>query len=279
MRERGVWTEPDAGLSGAAACVTIHVMPAAPPYFFTDEQPASVPIWLEALAPLDWLSLRTSPVFHGSGLPRGAGAPVVVVPGFLGSDWYLLEMYHWLRRIGYRPYLSRIGRNAECLDLLVERLFVTIDAARAETGRAVHLIGHSLGGMLSRSAACRRPGAVASVITLGSPFRGIRSHPLVMQAARLVRARAQRQGRRPDCFTTSCGCDTVEALHTVLPSSVPQIAVYTKTDGIVDWRVCINDDPASDFEVAGTHVGLAFNPAVYRLIARRLAEVETAAPP
>jgi triacylglycerol lipase len=244
------------------------------PYFASDEQPAAVPIWLETLAPLDWFSLRTSGVFFGSGVPRGAGAPVVVVPGFLGSDWYLLEMYYWLRRIGYRPYLSRIGRNADCLDVLVNRLFDTIEGAQAETGRRVHLIGHSLGGMLSRSAALRRPASVASVITLGSPFRGIRPHPLIMHATRMVRARAQRQHKRPDCFTAACGCETVGALQTTLPPGLPQIAVYTRTDGIVDWRMCVNDDPKTDFEVAGTHIGLAFNPAVYRLIARRLAEVE-----
>ena len=249
-------------------------MSTARPYFSTDEQPASVPIWLEALAPMDWISLRLSAVYCGTGIPHGAGAPVVLVPGFLASDWYLLEMFHWLRRIGYRPYLSRIGRNADCLDVLVGRLFETIEGAKAETGRPVHLIGHSLGGMLSRSAALRRPAAVASVITLGSPFRGIRPHPLVLQATRIVRSRTQRQRQRPDCFTTTCGCETVASMQSAPPTSIPQLAVYTKSDGIVDWRMCMNDDPAMDVEVAGTHIGLAFNPAVYRLIATRLAEVD-----
>jgi len=40
----------------------------------------------------------------------------------------------------------------------------------------------------------------------------------------------------------------------------------------VDWRVCVNDNPATDVEVSGTHVGLVFNPVVYELIARRLAQ-------
>ena len=50
-----------------------------------------MPIWRESLAGLDWLALRTSPVFYGCGVPRGDGAGVVLVPGFLGTDWYLLE--------------------------------------------------------------------------------------------------------------------------------------------------------------------------------------------
>lgn len=230
-----------------------------------------MPIWRETLVGLDWLSLRMSPVFYGYGVTHGDGAPVVLVPGFLASDWYLLELYYWLRRIGYRPYLSRIGRNAECLEVLSERLFKTIETAQAETGRPVHLIGHSLGGMLSRSAACQRPDRIASVITLGSPFRGVRSHPLVMHASRAVRARLHRQRQQPDCFTGYCRCDAVTALQTLPPPSLPQIAIFTRSDGIVDWRACINDNPATDFEVPGTHIGLAFNPAVYRLIAQRLA--------
>ena len=245
------------------------------PYFLADEQPVAVPIWLEALAPMDWLSLRLSAVFYGSGVPRGEGAPVVLVPGFLASDWYLVEMFHWLQRIGYRPYLSRIGRNADCLDVLVGRLLDTVETARAETGRPVHLIGHSLGGMLSRSAAQRRPRSVASLITLGSPFRGIRPHPLVLQATRVVRARTQRQRQRPDCFTTTCGCAAVASMQTAPPPATPQIAIYTRSDGIVDWQMCVNDDPETNFEVSGTHIGLAFNPAVYRLVARRLAELES----
>ena len=179
-------------------------MSTARPYFLADEVPPPCRSGSgDGAAGLD--PLRFSAVYCGTGVPHGAGAPVLLVPGFLASDWYLLEMFHWLRRIGYRPYLSRIGRNADCLDVLVGRLFETIEGARAETGRPVHLIGHSLGGMLARSVALRRPAAVASVITLGSPFRGIRPHPLVLQAT-VVRSRTQRQRQRPDCFPPRAGC-------------------------------------------------------------------------
>ena len=41
---------------------------------------------------LDWLSLRTSPVFYGFGVPRGDGSAVILVPGFLATDVYLWEM-------------------------------------------------------------------------------------------------------------------------------------------------------------------------------------------
>jgi len=242
--------------------------------FHKDQKAAARPIWLEALAGLDWLALRASPVFYGLGAPRGDGSAVIVVPGFMGTDLYLQEMRWWLRRIGYRGYLSGIGRNADCLDLLVDRLVDTIQKAHAETGRKAHLIGHSLGGVLALSAAALRPDVVDTVFTLGSPFRGIRSHPMVLEMGKLVRDRIARahDESRPACYTGYCDCDAVSALHT--QCVVRHIAVYTKSDGIVDWNFCINDEPATNFEVKGTHVGLAFNADVYRLIADRLAHKE-----
>ena len=241
--------------------------------FSRDQRPAAVPIWLETLVGLDWLALRMSPVWYGFGVHPGEGEPVVLVPGFLGTDVYLYELYGWLRRMGYRPYMSQIGRNADCLEILMARLRQRIATAQDETGTKVHVIGHSLGGMLARSAAILKPESVASVVSLGSPFRGVRSHPLVLAATARVRRRIhlEREDGPSHCYTGYCGCAAAEALHAEFPESIPQIAVYTRTDGIVDWRFCVNDDAATNVEVPGTHVGLAFNPYVYRAIATHLA--------
>jgi triacylglycerol lipase len=251
-------------------------MSAAPDTFHQDRRAVNLPLWREALVGLDWLALRTSPVYFGMGVPHGDKSGVIVVPGFLGTDHYLFEMYLWLRRIGYTAYMSRIGWNAECLNVLTDRLSATIDKAYTETGRKVHLIGHSLGGILSRSIAVRQAEQVASVITLGSPIRGVRSHPLVLGRAEDVRKHFLKKRREewPDCYTGYCTCAAVMSLM-VPQAEVPQLrhtAIFTKTDGVVDWQVCLNEDPATNFEVKGTHVGLAFNPAVYKLIGQRLAE-------
>ena len=239
-------------------------------------QPASVPLWREALFGVDWLALRVSPVYYGLGVPRGNGAPVVVIPGFLGSDNYLIELYYWLRRIGYQPYYSRIGRNAECPDVLLDRLFETMDTAYKETGeRKLHLIGHSLGGLLGRSAAVQRPEQVAQLISLASPFRDIRVHPMILAAAGFVRQRIQSQrNERPtkrDCYTGECTCTFASALRVDPPPSVSRAAIYTPTDGVVDWRSCIEEDESLNTKVSGTHAGLAFNPQVFRRVAELLA--------
>jgi pimeloyl-ACP methyl ester carboxylesterase len=244
----------------------------SPENFLKDQEISQRPLWREAFVGLDWLSLHSSPVYYGFGVPRGDRSAVIVIPGFMGTDMYLQEIYYWLRRIGYRPYMSRIGWNAECVNTLVDRLSETITRAHAETGGKVHLIGHSLGGVIARSATSQRPDRIASVTTLGSPFRGIRSHPLVLAAGERVRERIRRENGhlQPDCYTGYCGCAAVTAVQRGFPETVQESAVYTKSDGVVDWQVCVTDDPATNFEVFGTHVGLVFNASVYALIAKRL---------
>ena len=239
------------------------------------EPAPGLPLWREAFVLRDWLSLRTSLVYNGFGVPHGDGSPVVVIPGFLGSDRYLMELHYWLKRIGYRPYYSRIGRNADCPDVLMRRLLQTVNRARAENRCKVRLIGHSLGGTIARTLAARKPGAVAQVITLASPIRAAQVHPAVLRAADAVRGRVQNAGAQPEsCYTVGCTCAFVTSVGETPPPSVIRTAIYTKSDGVVDWRCCLDEDEHLNIEVKGTHAGLAFNPSVYRVVARLLAEVK-----
>jgi len=232
-------------------------------------------LWTEALFGAELLLLHASPVFYGFGVPHGDGSGVVVIPGFLGTDFYLMELYAWLGRIGYRPYFSGIGINAECPNLLIQRhLNETIDKARAQTRRKIHVIGHSLGGVIARSVAGQRPKDIASVITLASPFRGTVAHKSVLSVAEAVRNRILREHGRdvlPTCYTGRCTCNFLESLNHDIPDSVQETALYTRQDGIVDWRCCVTRNPDVDFEVPGTHVGMAFNPSAYVVVAERLA--------
>jgi triacylglycerol lipase len=246
-------------------------------HILQDDVAAPLSMLPEALFGVEILLLRATPAYYGLGVPHGDGCGVVVIPGFLGTDLYLMEMYAWLRRIGYSSYFSGIGLNAECPNLLIKRrLNETLDRARAETGRKIHLIGHSLGGIIARAAAAQRPDDVASVITLGSPFRGTVVHSRVLRAADIVRKQIlQNHGPAvlPDCYTGRCTCNFLDSLKRDLPDTVAETAIYTRTDGVVDWQYCITDNPAVDCDVPGTHIGLAFNPAVYDIIAGRLARL------
>jgi len=201
---------------------------------------------------------------------------VVLVPGFLGTDLYLTQFAIWLRRIGYQAFYSGIPLNADCPNLLIRRnLSDAMGKACAATSGKIHLIGHSLGGSLARAAAIQMPQRVASVITLAAPIRGIAARTSVMNAADMVRKQIlEKHGRgvMPTCYTARCTCEFFESLRGDFPKSVRQTAIYTKKDGILDWRVCQTGDPDVDVEVSATHIGMVFSPLVYSIVARRLAE-------
>lgn len=235
---------------------------------------AEISRWNEAFFGVELLLLHLSPVYYGIGVPRGDKSAVVMIPGFLGSDAYLTTMYAWLKRMKYRPYYSGIVLNADCPNLIIQRrLTETVDRARRETRKKIHLIGHSLGGIIARSIAGQRPDDVASVITLGSPFRGTVCHPNVLFATELVRKYIlMKNGPRvlPSCYTGRCTCDFVDTLRRELPDSIAQTAIFTRSDGVADWHYCTTGNCEVDIEVSGTHTGLVFNPTVYSIIGHRL---------
>lgn len=235
-------------------------------------QPASTPIWREAMFGLDWLALRSSPVYYGCGVPRGNGEPVVVVPGFLATDASLIELHGWLGRIGYSPYFSNIGRNADCPDHIAGKLLETIKRAHDETGQRVRLVGHSLGGMLSRSVALDFPEYVSLVVSMGSPFRdAVRAHPSLIAATEALRnSRGIGNNIKPSCFSGHCTCNFVKNMLAPEDYEVAHYAIYSRYDGVVEWENCMEDDPDLNDEVNCTHIGMAFHPGVYRVLARRL---------
>jgi hypothetical protein len=51
----------------------------------------------------------------------------------------------------------------------------------------------------------------------------------------------------------------------------PQFAIYSKGDGVVDWTSCVEDEPAHNAEVRGSHIGLVYNAEVFTALAKRLA--------
>jgi pimeloyl-ACP methyl ester carboxylesterase len=225
-------------------------------------------LWGEQSAALELWELLASPVYYGIGVPRGDGAPVLVSPGFLGSDDYLSLLRGWLRRVGYRPHASGLL----CIGP-VERLFGQLlrraEGLAAAERRPLVLIGHSLGGLLSREVARRRPDLVEHVITLGS------GRP-PMDAAEVdatdphVEAWAER--------LLGAGMPVRERLaaHDIrggpLPEAVRLSCLYSRDDAVVHWRSCQDPDPRTTLcEVRGSHTGLAWNAAVYRHLGRLLA--------
>ncbi len=239
-------------------------------------QDPTLPIWRELGALLEWVDLRRSPVYRGIGVPRGTGRTVILVPGFLGSDNGLSELRGWLTRIGYRVAPSGIARNMDCPDVTLARLIEATESEAEIAGERVHLVGHSLGGALARAAAVRRPDLIAQVITLASPIREIVAHPLITAMARFLQRNLSSPDDTPrrhsDHFHSGdCACDTLDALSQPFSNDVASTAIYTRSDGVLQWRTTLDRDSAVNLEVSGTHVGLVVNRDVYHALAQLLA--------
>jgi len=227
--------------------------------------------------------LTVDPVFRGHGVPRGDGAPVVLIPGLFAGDGSLEVMRGWLCRMGYDARGAGIVSNIDCSDRALDRLEHRVARVRGETGRKVALIGHSRGGHFAKALTNRHPDWISSAISMGAgldaPFDV--SVPLqgVLKVARGVFARTSDRVERNGCFTEHCRCRFTADFSAPVPDEVPFTAIYSKGDGVVWWEAC-RADWATNVEVTGSHVGLAFNRKVYAAVAEALADQTLAeAPP
>lgn len=191
--------------------------------------------------------------------PKGDGGPVVVLPGFGGSDASTAILRAYLRYLDHDARGWGLGRNLGDVAALVPKVVGVVAAAWEETGRPVALVGWSLGGVLAREAARRLPGSVSRVVTLGTPVIG---GPKYTLTARKYRQRGH-------------DLDEVERIvdrHERVPILVPLTAVYSRKDGIVAWEACLDrwNASAEHVEVPSTHLGLVASPEVFRLLARKL---------
>jgi pimeloyl-ACP methyl ester carboxylesterase len=182
-------------------------------------------------------------------------------------------MAHWLSAHGYRPCRAGITANVDCTERALERLDAQLERFAERHERPVRVIGHSRGGTMARILAVRRPDLVETVICLGSPLVDqFAVHPLVRAQVRAV-ALFGSIGV-PGLFSFGCrsGC-CVQAdrdLAAPMPPGVRFVSVFSRSDGVVDWRAC-RDPEAEHAEVRSSHVGMAVNAEVFRVIAAALA--------
>jgi pimeloyl-ACP methyl ester carboxylesterase len=231
---------------------------------------------------LEAARLPLDPVWHGrSGVARGDGRGVVLLPGFGGGDYTLAALATWLRRLGYRPAVCGFLLNADCSERALERVERRVEALQERSQRRVAVIGHSRGGHLARAIAARRPELVSHAVSLGADLQAMFhcSAPTLaaVEGTRRVLLRTGR-ARRPDCVTWHCGCSFTDGFRAPFPQDrVRLTSIYSRGDGVVRWQAQLV--PYADcVEVTGSHVGLIFNRKSYRAIAAALAARELPAP-
>jgi pimeloyl-ACP methyl ester carboxylesterase len=197
------------------------------------------------------------------GSAKGDGRPVLVLPGFIGTDASTLALRRLLRSLGYHVHAWRLGRNLGPTDRVIDGLGERVRALLREHGQPLTLIGHSLGGVYSRELARAAPDAVRQVITLGSPVR----RPVGESTA----VGPLFQALSPMHSDRAKGADPGRLLS---PIPVPLTAVFTRTDGVVPWRICLLEQgpKVEMIEVQGSHSGLIHNQAAVAVIVDRLSQ-------
>jgi triacylglycerol lipase len=230
------------------------------------------PLWREGRAGLELAGLMTSPIWRGAGVAPGEGRPVLLIPGFLAGDGSLSTLTRWLQANGYRTHRAGMRANVDCSAESVRRLEVRLEAFAESCGQPVALIGQSRGGVFARALAAMRPDLLAGVVTLGAPtVSQLDVHPIVLAQIAVVGALGAGGVRGMftwRCLRGECCADFRRALRA--PVEVPYVALYSRSDGIVNWRSCL--DPAAELvEVDASHLGMGLNAEVYAELARALA--------
>ena len=197
--------------------------------------------------------------------PRGEPHPVLVLPGLMASDVSTRLLRGWLRRLGYPVVGWALGRNRGPTEQVVTELPALVDRLATEHGTAVSVVGWSLGGIYARRLAHRAPEQVRQVISLGSPF-ALAGRPVDDSPGARVYQRLTPH------HTTSRISTVNRPLARALP--VPSTAVYSRWDGVVDWRACRQKaGPTSEnVAVRSSHLGMGHDPAVLWIVADRLAQ-------
>jgi triacylglycerol lipase len=237
------------------------------------------PIWREGRLGLEVAALLRDPVYRGEGVTDGGGQPVLLIPGFLAGDDSLGLMTHWLRRTGHHTRKAGMRSNINCSETAVSRLEERVEVLAECREQKVAIIGQSRGGNFARVLAVRRPDLVSGIVSLGSPqLDPMAVHPLVRLPVLAVGALGTLGA--PGLFRHSCRsgrcCERFwEDMHADFPRSVGYVSIYSRSDGIVDWRACL--DPAAEHvEIQASHCGMAVSSQAYRAIAEGLERFRSA---
>ncbi|MBI1262523.1 MAG: alpha/beta hydrolase [Rhizobiales bacterium] len=215
-------------------------------------------------------------------VPKGDGeTPVMTLPGFAGPEYSLTPLNKFLRANGYRARSWGMGTNKGLRDrshmnAVVRQLGHRIRESNDKYGRAVSLVGQSLGGLIAREVARQMPHEIDRVITLGTPAHFADAPESALEAV-------------ADMMALYTGAPRSEHMRELLalgpdlgdpPPRVPLVSVFSRTDGVTPVETAIIPerylDPTGkkireNVEITCSHCGMGVNPLVLLTIADRLA--------
>lgn len=186
---------------------------------------------------------------------------VMLLPGFATHPVRMRYLARQLERAGHKVKRWGLGFNLGPTEENLAYLEARLEEVHARYGREVVLVGWSLGGLFARELAKRRPGLVAKVVTMGTPFSG---SPRANNAWRLYQFVAGHRVDQPPIETVVAEKPPVET-----------VALWSPRDGVISPRCARGLPGERDRAVAlrCTHIGFSYSPEAVRAV---LAELDRA---
>lgn len=187
--------------------------------------------------------------------------PVLVLPGLGGTDRSTAQLRGTLGRQGHAVHGWELGRHGIWSRESVAAVQRRVETLYEEHGEPLSLVGISAGGILARELAREHPELVRQVVTIVSPFRHRSGDD-----NRMARLLSRVNVAETDHFQ---GLPREEDRA---PLPMPSASIYSKSDGLIDWRSCLEvpGDRRDDIEVRSSHLGAGTNVAVAVAVLNRL---------
>jgi triacylglycerol lipase len=204
----------------------------------------------------------------------GEAVPVLLIPGLGAGDYSLIPLARALRRQGHPTHASGMQANVGCTTELAAQMERRAEQIADRHRRPIAIVGHSRGGTLAKLVAASRPDLVENIVALATPnLNPLAAAPWVLLTVEQLAA-LNRRGVRgvlgDDCIRGTCHREVAARLAAPLPDHIGYTSIYSRSDGVVDWRACLDRD-AHHIEVTTSHIGMAASRRVQRTVASQLA--------
>ncbi len=201
--------------------------------------------------------------------PQGDGHPVLIIPAFTANDLLSWPLRDLLSSKGYKAYAWKGGFNMGMTEKTAKHLATRLEKIYKENGnQKVTIVGHSLGGFYARALAQEFPDMVRAVVTINTPF-GVGMNkgaipPTVLSTIDKLSDKkysVDREGMAERMLT---------------PPPVPTTSIFSKSDRVSNWVVCLNPNtPLSEnIEVNASHLGSIWHKDTLAVILERLSQPE-----
>ena len=218
-------------------------------------------ILLEGRSLIEWTSIYAIYPFIPKRI-KGNGHPVLLIPPYLGDDYSTSFVRRYLTSLGFKTYKWEQGFNL-IKSHYIPRLEEKLDDIYRIHGEKVSIVGWSGGGIFAKIMANRHPQQVQQIITIASPVWGVMDmKPPVNGILEFFRGKSLKERNKR----------FIEELEPI--PNVPITCIYTKTDGLLPWKHCMEAesyrDDIKNIEVYGSHSGLGANASVLLITANAL---------